>query len=58
MKTSGGKGLQVYIPLKKNAFTYEETRTFTVYIPIFYVNKHLELFTLERLKKSVAIACI
>ena len=40
IKTSGGKGLQVYIPLKKNAFTYEQTRQFTAFICQFYANKH------------------
>lgn len=52
IKTSGGKGLQVYIPLKKNAFTYEETRTFTAFICQFLCEQAPELFTLERLKKK------
>ncbi|PCK21360.1 DNA ligase D [Bacillus pumilus] len=52
IKTSGGKGLQVYIPLKKNAFTYEETRQFTAFICQFLCEQAPELFTLERLKKK------
>ncbi|WP_440602180.1 DNA ligase D [Bacillus safensis] len=52
IKTSGGKGLQVYIPLKKNAFTYEETRKFTAFICNFLCEQAPDLFTLERLKKN------
>lgn len=52
VKTSGGKGLQVYIPLQKNAFTYDETRIFTEFICKFLVNENPQLFTLERLKKN------
>lgn len=52
IKTSGGKGLQVYIPLKKNAFTYEETRKFTAFICHFLCEQAPDLFTLERLKKN------
>jgi len=52
IKTSGGKGLQVYIPLKKNAFTYEETRQFTAFICHFLCEQAPDLFTLERLKKN------
>lgn len=52
IKTSGGKGLQVYIPLKKNAFTYEETRQFTAFICQFLCEQATDLFTLERLKKK------
>ncbi|OLP66308.1 putative ATP-dependent DNA ligase YkoU [Bacillus pumilus] len=52
IKTSGGKGLQLYIPLKKNAFTYEETRVFTAFICQFLCEQAPDLFTLERLKKN------
>ncbi len=52
VKTSGGKGLQLYIPLKKDAFTYEETRVFTSFICQFLCEQAPELFTLERLKKK------
>lgn len=52
IKTSGGKGLQVYIPLPKNEFTYEETRIFTEFICKFLVEQEPNLFTLERMKKK------
>ncbi|MGE6632180.1 DNA ligase D [Bacillus sp. NPDC077027] len=52
VKTSGGKGLQLYIPLKKNAFTYNETRTFTSVLCQFLCEQAPDLFTLERLKKN------
>ena len=32
VKTSGGKGIQLYIPLPENAFTYEEVRVFTEFV--------------------------
>lgn len=52
IKTSGGKGLQVYIPLPKNEFTYEETRIFTEFICKFLVEQEPHMFTLERMKKN------
>jgi len=52
VKTSGNKGLQVYIPLPKNQFTYDETRIFTEFICQFLVNQVSQKFTLERLKKN------
>lgn len=52
VKTSGGKGLQLYIPLPKNQFTYDETRIFTEFICKFLVNQEPNIFTLERLKKK------
>ncbi|MFS0654856.1 DNA ligase D [Bacillus sp. 179-C3.3 HS] len=52
IKTSGGKGLQLYIPLKKDAFTYSDTRRFTAFICEFLCEQAPDLFTLERLKKN------
>ncbi len=52
VKTSGGKGLQVYIPLPKNRFSYTETRIFTQFICQFLVEQDPDLFTTERLKKN------
>jgi bifunctional non-homologous end joining protein LigD len=52
VKTSGGKGLQVYLPLPKNRFTYDETRIFTEFICRFLVDRNPQMFTLERLKKK------
>ncbi|MDQ0205453.1 DNA ligase D [Alkalicoccobacillus murimartini] len=54
VKTSGGKGIQVYIPLPHDRFTYKETRTFTLFLCQFLYEQQPELFTLERLKKNRA----
>ncbi len=51
IKTSGRKGLQVYIPLPEARFTYEDTRKFTEFIATYLVSKQPSLFTVERLKK-------
>lgn len=52
VKTSGGKGLQLYIPLPENAFTYDEVRVFTEFICHFLCEQKPELYTIERLKKN------
>lgn len=52
VKTSGNKGLQIYIPLKENEFTYEDTRLFTKFIADYIIQKEPTLFTIERLKKN------
>ena len=52
VKTSGGKGLQLYIPLPENAFTYDEVRVFTEFICRFLCGQKPELYTIERLKKN------
>ncbi|TDL31314.1 DNA ligase D [Jeotgalibacillus sp. S-D1] len=52
VKVSGGKGLQVYLPLPKNAFTYEETRLFTSFVCTFLCEQEPQWFTTERLKKN------
>ncbi|MGE7672922.1 DNA ligase D [Lysinibacillus sp. NPDC094403] len=52
VKTSGGKGLQLYIPLPENTFTYEEVRVFTEFICRFLCEQKPELYTIERLKKN------
>lgn len=52
VKTSGNKGLQVYIPLPENEFTYDETRIFTSFIATYLTEKRPDLFTTERLKKN------
>ncbi|WP_172373591.1 DNA ligase D [Sporosarcina jiandibaonis] len=52
VKTSGGKGLQLYIPLPIDAFTYEETRIFTEFVCRFLCEQEPEWFTIERLKKN------
>lgn len=52
VKTSGGKGLQVYIPLPKNTFSYEDTRIFTEFVCMFLCMEEPNKFTTERLKKN------
>lgn len=52
VKTSGNKGLQIYIPLPENRFTYEDTRQFTEFIANYLITMEPELFTIERLKKN------
>ncbi|MFJ7372669.1 DNA ligase D [Lysinibacillus capsici] len=52
VKTSGGKGLQLYIPLPANIFTYEEVRIFTEFVCRFLCEQKPNLYTIERLKKN------
>lgn len=52
VKTSGGKGMQVYIPLPKDTFTYEDTAIFTEFVCTFLVEQYPDIFTIERLKKN------
>jgi len=52
VKTSGNKGLQVYIPLKADTFSFDETRLFTEFIAGYLVSKAPDLFTIERMKKK------
>lgn len=52
VKTSGGKGMQVYIPLPVNTFTYEDTRIFTQFVCEFLIEQEPQWFTSERLKKN------
>lgn len=52
IKTSGGKGLQIYIPLPRNMFSYEETRIFTEFVCQFLCEQEPRWFTIERLKKN------
>lgn len=52
IKTSGNKGLQIYIPLPENTFTYEDTRKFTEFMAHYLITKEPDSFTIERLKKN------
>ncbi|MGD8189955.1 non-homologous end-joining DNA ligase [Brevibacillus ginsengisoli] len=54
VKTSGNKGLQVYIPLPKEQYTFEETRSFTKFVADYLTAREPSLFTTERLKKNRA----
>ncbi|QQZ11128.1 DNA ligase D [Heyndrickxia vini] len=52
IKTSGNKGLQVYIPLPEKQFSWDDTRLFTEFIANYLVTEKPDLFTIERLKKN------
>ena len=52
VKTSGGKGMQIYIPLPEQAFTYEQTGVFAEFVCNFLVQQYPEYYTIERLKKK------
>lgn len=52
VKTSGSKGLQVYIPLPENRYSFDDTRLFTSFIADYLVSKEPDYFTMERLKKN------
>jgi DNA ligase D len=52
IKTSGNKGMQIFIPIKKDAYSYEQTRSFTSFIATYLVHKEPNMFTMERLKKN------
>ncbi|WP_202079924.1 non-homologous end-joining DNA ligase [Caldalkalibacillus salinus] len=50
VKTSGNKGLQIYLPLPENTYSYEDTRRFTQFVAKYLVKKEPDWFTTERLK--------
>ncbi|WP_409270348.1 DNA ligase D [Neobacillus sp. SCS-31] len=52
VKTSGNKGLQVYLPLPYDTYTFDDTRLFTEFIANYLVSKEPGLFTIERMKKN------
>ncbi|MBW8350930.1 DNA ligase D [Bacillus sp. IITD106] len=52
VKLSGNKGMQVYIPLPNNKYTWEETRVFTEFVAQFMISYAPDSFTIERLKKN------
>ena len=52
IKTSGNKGLQIYIPLPENSYSYDDTRLFTSFIAEYLISKDPESFTIERMKKN------
>lgn len=52
IKTSGNKGLQVYIPLPSNTYSYDDTRLFTSFVANYLVSRDPDSFTIERLKKN------
>ncbi|MCM3767882.1 DNA ligase D [Neobacillus niacini] len=52
IKTSGNKGLQIYLPLPEDEFTYDDTRLFTSFIAEYLISKDPDSFTIERMKKN------
>jgi len=52
VKTSGNKGMQVYIPLNETVFSYKDVRLFTEFIAKYLISLEPDLFTIERLKKN------
>jgi bifunctional non-homologous end joining protein LigD len=52
IKTSGNKGLQIYLPLPEDEFTYDDTRLFTSFIADYLISKDPDYFTIERMKKK------
>ncbi|MGG3470098.1 DNA ligase D [Neobacillus pocheonensis] len=52
IKTSGNKGLQIYLPLPEGEYTYDDTRLFTSFIAEYLISKDPESFTIERMKKN------
>lgn len=52
IKTSGNKGLQIYLPLPENVFSFEDTRLFTSFIADYLISKDPDSFTTERMKKN------
>ncbi|WP_240647187.1 non-homologous end-joining DNA ligase [Paenibacillus nanensis] len=52
-KVSGGKGLQIHIPLgNRSSLTYDDTRVFTEFVAKYLVERFPGDFTIERLKKN------
>ncbi|MGG0716888.1 DNA ligase D [Robertmurraya massiliosenegalensis] len=52
IKTSGNKGLQIYLPLPDNRYSYDDTRLFMSFIADYLVSKDPDSFTTERMKKK------
>lgn len=52
VKTSGNKGLQIYIPIPSGSMTYKQTALFTEAIARTLENAFPALFTTERLKEK------
>ncbi|RJX40610.1 DNA ligase D [Paenibacillus pinisoli] len=52
-KISGGKGLQIHIPIgSQSPLTYEDARVFTSFLANYLVEQFPNDFTIERLKKN------
>ncbi|MGE7925737.1 DNA ligase D [Viridibacillus arvi] len=51
-KTSGGKGIHIYLPLPFDTFTYDDTRIFSEFVCNFLCEQEPKWFTTERFKKN------
>lgn len=51
VKTSGASGLQIYVPIERR-YTFEQTRMAGRFIATYLVEKHPNLFTIERMVKN------
>ena len=51
IKTSGNKGLQIYIPIP-DGYTWKDTHLFTEFMANYLINQFPDDFTTERLKKN------
>jgi bifunctional non-homologous end joining protein LigD len=52
IKTSGNKGLQIYIPLPEKEVSYDDCRLFTSFIAEYLISVDPDSFTIERMKKN------
>jgi bifunctional non-homologous end joining protein LigD len=52
IKTSGNKGLQVYLPLPEGKFSFDDTRLFTSFMAEYLIAQAPDSFTIERMKKK------
>ncbi|MDR7071976.1 non-homologous end-joining DNA ligase [Fictibacillus barbaricus] len=57
VKTSGNKGMQIYIPLPDNQISFEESRLFTEFLAHYLIEREPRWFTIERLKKNRGNKC-
>ncbi|WP_225218949.1 non-homologous end-joining DNA ligase [Fictibacillus norfolkensis] len=57
IKTSGNKGMQIYIPLPEQAVTFEDSRLFTEFLAQYLIEREPKWFTIERLKKNRGHRC-
>ncbi|WNB90645.1 non-homologous end-joining DNA ligase [Bacillus sp. NEB1478] len=57
VKTSGNKGMQIYIPLPDNQISFEDTRLFTEFLAHYLIEREPRWFTIERLKKNRGNKC-
>lgn len=57
IKTSGNKGMQIYIPLPKDQVTFDESRLFTEFLAHYLIEREPQWFTIERLKKNRGNKC-